>query len=77
MKLEELARQGAEYREKYEEMSEDSFVFVKEKERKTFNRILEEGIYNIKPQDYDETDKLKDVPILYDDANNQNKLILL
>jgi len=45
-------------------MSEDSFVFVKEKERKTFNRILEEGIYNIKPQDYDETDKLKDVPIL-------------
>jgi hypothetical protein len=54
MKLEELARQGAEYREKYEEMSEDSFVFVKEKERKTFNRILEEGIYNIKPSDYDE-----------------------
>jgi hypothetical protein len=58
-------------------MSEDSFVFVKEKERKTFNRILEEGIYNIKPQDYDETDKLKDVPILCDDANNQNKLIIL
>lgn len=58
-------------------MSEDSFVFVKEKERKTFNRILEEGIYNIKPQDYDETDKLKEVPILCDDANNQNKLIIL
>lgn len=75
MKLEELARQGAEYKEKYEEMSEDSFVFVKEKERKTFNRILEEGIYNIKPQDYDESDKLKDTPVLCDD-NNDNKLII-
>jgi len=58
MKLEELNRQGAEYKEKYEEMSEDSFVYVKE--RKTLNRVIEEGIYNIKPQDYDETDKLKE-----------------
>ena len=44
-------------------MSEDSFVFVKEKERKTFNRILEEGIYNIKPEDYDEKDQLKEIKL--------------
>lgn len=54
MKLEELARQGAEYKEQYEEKSEDSFVLVKEKERKTLNRVVEEGIYNIKPSDYDD-----------------------
>ena len=27
---------------------------VKEKERKTLNRIVEEGIYNIKQSDYEE-----------------------
>lgn len=54
-------------------MSEDSFVFVKEKERKTFNRILEEGIYNIKPSDYDESDKLRDAPVVVEE---NNKLII-
>jgi len=58
-------------------MSEDSFVFVKEKERKTFNRILEEGIYNIKPSDYDETDKLKDVQLSEVENANDVKLIIM
>ena len=58
-------------------MSEDSFVFVKEKERKTFNRILEEGIYNIKPSDYDETDKLKEVQLSEVENANDVKLIIM
>ena len=76
MKLEELARQGAEYKEQYEEKSEDSFVLVKEKERKTLNRVVEEGIYNIKPSDYDEQDKLRDTPVIIAENEDKNKLII-
>lgn len=63
MKADELVREGAEYKERYEEESEDSFVMVKE--RKTFNRIIEEGIYNIKESDYEGTNsRLKDTPVV-------------
>jgi hypothetical protein len=52
MKKEELERQGREYRAQYTESDkEDSFVMVKEK--KPLHRQLEEGIYNIKDEDYD------------------------
>jgi hypothetical protein len=50
MKLEEVARQGQEYLKRYSEESDESFVMVKE--RKTLNRIVEEGVYNIKQSDY-------------------------
>lgn len=50
MKQEELQRQGKVFEEKYDQESNESFVMVKEK---TFNRIVEEGIYNIKEQDYE------------------------
>ena len=54
MRADELARQGKEYQEKYSEASDESFVMVKEKiERKTINRIIEEGVYNIKDSDYE------------------------
>lgn len=64
MKADELARQAEQYKERYEEDSEDSFVMVRE--RKTLNRIVEEGIYNIKDSDYEggATSKLKDMPVI-------------
>jgi len=55
MKQDELARQAAQYSEKYCEESEHDFIVVKEKadsrgfarDSKSFNRIVEEGVYNI------------------------------
>lgn len=51
-------------------------MLVKEKERKTLNRVVEEGIYNIKPSDYDEQDKLRDTPVIIAENEDKNKLII-
>ena len=52
MKKEELAKEGLAYDEKYGEVSDESFVHVLEKERIPLSRQIEEGVYNIKAEDY-------------------------
>lgn len=58
MKLEQVHKEGKEYTERYMEESEESFVMVKEK--KPLYRQVEEGIYNIKSDDYDDNNHLRE-----------------
>lgn len=52
MNVEELQKQAKEYREKYEEESDQEFVLVQEKGQrgKSLNRIIDEGVFNIQDQ---------------------------